>query len=227
MKQDIGGSLINNEFNILLVESTKRYGLISPYYLRRSLEVVRSVFEQWPRVFAARIDLRLADTYRGGDPDMPTCFQRDDPQVITRFIESHKSQYREEHRRNGKRGEPFLPMYIWVREQNTSEHPHYHLVLFFNKDLYAFLGDYTNPDANNVATRIQRAWCSALALPYPDYRHLAQIPRNHSYWFDRKSAAIHSPMYWKFLLRMTYLFKVKSKPIGDGLRNFGCSQTNR
>lgn len=226
MNQYFDDPLIKHEFNDLLKVSTKMYGFISPYYLKRSLEVVHSVLEQWPRIFAVRIDLRFANAYWGGDSDIPTCFQRADAQSITRFIESLKSRLREDHWRNGKRGEPSLPKYIWVREQEASEHPHYHFFLFFNKDHYAFLGDYTNPDANNLATRIRRAWCSALALPYPDYAHLAHIPRNHSYWFDRKSAVIHSSMYRKFLLRMTYLFKVRTKLVDDGMRNFGCSQTN-
>nr|WP_275124505.1 inovirus-type Gp2 protein [Vibrio cholerae] len=30
--------------------------------------------------------------------------------------------------------------YVWVREQLSSENPHYHVALFLNKDIYFCLG---------------------------------------------------------------------------------------
>ena len=51
-------------------------------------------------------------------------------------------------------------------------------MLLFNKDVYAFLGDYRDYDANNMGTRIQKAWCSALGLPYPDNATLVNFPVN-------------------------------------------------
>lgn len=193
------------------------------FYLTRSLDVVFSALDKWPRVSAHRVDLRFADDRWGGDPDLPTCMQRAEPQAITRFFESFKSQLREEHRRKGWPGIPSSPCYVWVREQDGGYHPHYHLVLFFNKDNYAFLGDYTNHDANNMATRIQKAWCSALSLPFPDYASLVHFPTNSSYAFTRMTATTHSQSYTDFLLRIAYLSKVRTKPVRDRWRNFGCS----
>ena len=209
----------------LLQDVQSMYGEINQTYLVRSLEVIYSALNEWPRVFALRLDLRFADVHPCGDRDVPDCFQRQDPQVITRFIESIKSQLREEHQRKGHRHAFAAPKYIWVREQVTEIHPHYHLVLFFNKDHYAFLGNYTDHDANNMATRLQKAWCSALKLPYPDYAALVNFPSNNAYHVDLTDVMSRSSNYISFLYRMAYLCKERTKPIGDGFRNFGCSQT--
>lgn len=223
---------INNNYKLndievekLLQQAQSHYGKINQAYLVRSLEVVYSALNEWPRVFALRLDLRFADAHPGGDKDVPDCFQRQDPQVITRFIESFKSQLREEHGRKGYRYAFAAPKYIWVREQVSEMHPHYHLVLFFNKDHYAFLGNYTDHDANNMATRLQKAWCSALKLPYPDYAVLVNFPSNNAYHVDRADVMLRAPNYIGFLCRMAYLCKERTKLIGDGFRNFGCSQT--
>ncbi len=212
------------EVEKLLQQLQSMYGKINQAYLARSLEVVYSALNEWPRVFALRLDLRFADAHPCGDRDIPDCFQRQDPQVITRFIESLKSQLREVHRRKGHRHTFTAPKYIWVREQVTGMHPHYHLVLLFNKDHYAFLGNYIDYEANNMATRLQKAWCSALKLSYPDYAALVNFPSNNSYYVDLNDMMRRSPNYIGFLYRMAYLCKEKTKLIGDGFRNFGCSQ---
>lgn len=155
---------------------------------------------------------------------MPICFQKDDEKAITRAIESLKSQLREEHKRSGRAGEPTPLGYIWARERVTGERPHYHLVLLFDKDVYGYLGDYTKPDADNMGTRIQKAWCSAIGLSYPYYASRVEFPKNHSAWFTRQDALTLSPDYYDFLLRVAYLSKTYSKDSHDGYRNFGTSQ---
>ncbi|WP_429154688.1 inovirus Gp2 family protein [Aeromonas media] len=212
------------EVEKLLQQVQSMYGEINQVYLDRSLEVVYSALNEWPRVFALRLDLRFADVHPCGDSDIPDCFQRQDPQVITRFIESLKSQLREAHRRKGHRHAFAALKYIWVREQVTGMCPHYHLVLFFNKDHYAFLGNYTYHDGNNMAARLQKAWCSALKLPYPDYATLVNFPSNNAYYVDQADVMLRSPNYISFLYRMAYLCKERTKLIDDGFRNFGCSQ---
>ncbi|NEX75959.1 inovirus Gp2 family protein [Aeromonas rivipollensis] len=207
-----------------MAEAQRLYGEISPYYLERCLEVVQGAIAKFGRVFALRVDLRFAQDTRGGEYDMPICFQRNDPKAITRFIEALKSQIKADHKRKGRSGEPAYPLYIWVREQVGSGHWHYHLVLFFKKDVYGFRGDYSNSDADNMATRVQRAWCSALGLVYPDYAPLVQFPQNGSYLLDQRSLHLKPEYLHHFLLRLAYFCKTHSKDIGDGQRNMGCSQ---
>jgi len=204
-------------------ESTT-YGRMNRRYLSRSLAVVYDVLLSHPRTCAIRIDLRFAAETLVSDVDSLVCLQRTDPAVITRFFESLKSLLSEEHYRQQRHGAPRLFSYIWCREKDTGVYPHYHLVLLFNKDHYAYLGKYDNDEANNMATRIQKAWCSALGLPYPHYARLVHFPENRVYWFSREDANNRESIYADFLFRMAYLSKFDTKDINDGQRNFGCSQ---
>ena len=213
-----------NEYNKLAEHVAKKYGPISNYYQDKTLELLYSVLTKFKRVSAIRCDLRFAQDHLGGDVDSVTCFQRSDPNAITRFFESLKSQLREEQKRKGlcMQGSPFE--YVWVREQDRSLHPHYHVMLFFNRDYYAFLGNYTDPDAVNMATRIQKAWCSSLRLDYPDYSSLVHFPSGGVYRFTKNDATANLQNYLRCLHGIAYFWKIRTKDIGDGQRNFGRSQ---
>ncbi|AHF76145.1 Putative transposase [Sodalis praecaptivus] len=216
--------LTEKEFELLLKTAEKKYDSpIERYILRKSLAVVYNTLEHDNRIFACRTDLRFAEDHVSDDPDSLVCHQRVDPQAITRCIESLKSQLREDHRRSGRHGKPALPAYVWARERDTSEHPHYHLMLLFKRNVYGYLGNYTNRDADNMATRMQKAWCSAVGLNYPYYAALANFPKNQSFKFDRSDALARSPVYVDFLLRLSYLAKENTKDVHDGYRNFGTS----
>lgn len=216
--------LTQPESERLIEQCTASYGLMYQSYLSRSLEVVYDMLDHHPRVCAIRIDLRFAKESLDSDIDSLLCIQRSDPRVITRFFESLKCQLREEHNRKGYRSEPELPAYIWCRERDTGPYPHYHLVLLFNKDQYAYLGNYLDHDANNMAIRFQKAWCSALDLDHPHYAELVHFPMNCIYRFNRMDAVNREQIYADFLFRMAYLSKMATKDIGDGMRNFGTSQ---
>lgn len=217
-------NLLKREFDNLMVKAQQCYGEISPYYLEKSISVVQAAITQFGRVFALRVDLRFAEEPSHGDYDIPTCFQRNDPKAITRFMDALKSRIKAEHNRKGRVGTPPYPLYIWVRERAGSNCCHYHLVLFFNRNVYRYLGDYRNPDGLNMATRVQQSWCSAVGLVYPDYSALVHFPHNGSYYFDQRSMNLSTGSLNDFLLRLAYLCKTSSKDIGDGQRNFGCSQ---
>lgn len=218
-------TLSEKEFESLRLAAEKKYGSpISHFMLRRSFDVISNYQEYHNRIFALRADMRFAQSHVPGEPDLPLCFQKDDEKAITRAMESLKSQLRGEHKRSGRTGEPASLGYIWGRERVTEEHPHYHLVLLFDKDIYGYLGDYTNPDADNMGTRIQKAWCSAIGLDYPHYANRVHFPRNHSACFTRHDALTLSDDYYDFLLRVAYLSKDYSKDVNDGYRNFGTSQ---
>lgn len=218
-------TLTEKEFKALQQEAKEKYNSsISSYMLRRSLDVTSNFSEKHDRIFTLRADFRFAQSHATGEPDLPLCFQNDDEKAITRALESLKSQLREEHRRSDRAGEPTPLGYIWARERVTGERPHYHLVLLFNKDVYGYLGDYTKPDADNMGTRIQKAWCSAIGLEYPDYAYLPHFPKNHSAWFTRDDTLTLNDDYYDFLLRVAYLAKDYSKDFDDGYRNFGTSQ---
>lgn len=218
-------SLTNEETdNLVEIASRKYRSPIELDILNPLLNMVYGTLEQHNRILAIRTDTRFALSHALGEPDLPLCFQRDDAQAITRFFESLKSQLRADHKRSRRPGNPALPSYGWCRERDSSVHPHYHLMLLFNEDVYRFLGNYNDRDADNMATRIQKAWCSAIALDYPDYATLAEFPDNPVYRFSKFDALDRNPVYWSFLVRLAYLAKIRTKDVHSGYRNFGTSQ---
>ncbi|EIY1065309.1 inovirus Gp2 family protein [Escherichia coli] len=218
-------SLTNEEIDDLVEIASRKYrSPIDLNILNSLLEMVYDTLEQHNRILAIRTDTRFALSHVPGEPDLPICFQREDAQAITRFFESLKSQLRADHKRSRRAGDPTLPSYVWCRERDTGEHPHYHLMLLFNADVYGHLGNYQELNAKNMATRIQKAWCSAIGLAHEDYSTLAEFPPNAVYRFSRIDALDRSTLYWDFLIRLAYLAKTRTKDVHSGYRNFGTSQ---
>ncbi|WP_429141074.1 inovirus Gp2 family protein [Aeromonas veronii] len=224
MKSKVGYHLIADDLENLRVVAEVKYGSISFEQLKTSVEVIANFLNKHPRVFAVRVDLRFPLISIMDDPDMPTSFppEVEEEKVIKRFIASLKSQIQAARHRKGKAGKPFFLGFIWVKEQVTSQYPHYHVVLLFNRDDYGHLGDYSNLDGDNMATRIRKAWCSGLRLAYPDYASLVHFPDDAEYRFDRRDADLHNEKFYKFLERTAYLFKLRSKVRGE--RNYGRSK---
>ena len=218
-------SLTNEETDDLIEIASRKYkSPIDLNILNPLLNMVYGTLEQNNRILGIRSDLRFAQSHVPGEPDLPLCFQRDDTQAISRFFESLKSQLRADHNRSGRPGDPTLPSYGWCRERDTSEHPHYHLMLLFNGDVCRYLGNYKDRNGDNMSTRIQKAWCSAVGLAHEDYATLAEFPPNAVYRFSRFDALDRSPVYWDFLIRLAYLAKTRTKDVHSGYRNFGTSQ---
>lgn len=218
-------SLTNEEIYDLIEIASKKYrSPIDRDILIPLLNIVYGALVQNNRILAIRSDLRFAQSHVLGEPDLPLCFQRDDAQAITRFFESLKSQLRADHNRSRRSGDTTLPSYGWCRERDTSEHSHYHLMLLLNADVYGYLGNYQELNAKNMATRIQKAWCSAIGLAHEDYSTLAEFPPNAVYRFSRIDALDRSTLYWDFLIRLAYLAKTRTKDVHSGYRNFGTSQ---
>ncbi|CAM7350962.1 TPA: inovirus Gp2 family protein [Citrobacter freundii] len=221
-------SLTSEENTILVMKASKIYNSHIDLNILNSLfGMVYGTLDQYNRILAIRTDLRFAQSHVPGEPDLPICFQRDDERAITRFYESLKSQLRADHNRSRRPGNPTLPSYGWCRERDTSVHPHYHLMLLFNADVYGYLGNYQELNAKNMATRIQKAWCSAIGLAHEDYFTLAEFPPNAVYRFSRLDALDRNPVYWNFLIRLAYLAKTRTKDVHSGYRNFGTSQCSR
>lgn len=221
-------SLTNEEIDDLVEIASRKYSSpIDLNILNSLLEMVYNTLEQHNRILAIRTDTRFALSHVPGEPDLPICFQREDAQAITRFFESLKSQLRVDHNRSKRPGDPTFPSYGWCRERDTSEHPHYHLMLLFNADVYGYLGNYQELNAKNMATRIQKAWCSSIGLAHEEYATLAEFPPKAVYRFSRIDALDRNLVYWDFLIRLAYLAKTRTKDTYSGYRNFGTSQCSR
>lgn len=216
--------LTESELSSLQFEMTSWYGELEQYKLMRIIDVTEKVIDYYKRVRAFRVDLRFAQDYCLGDFDSPIHFQKADPKAITRFFGSLKSQLTAYRRQKGIFSILDDFKYIWVREKDEVFHHHYHLVLFFNRDIYYPLGDYSSDSSSGLAAMIQKAWCSAINVNYPEYSYLVHFPDNCAYNLERKSAILQNDNYMGALKRFLYLAKMESKVGDDGYRNFGCSQ---
>lgn len=189
-----------------------------------SLErVLDHAFADYRELTLIRLDLHFA---KAEQQDMPVCFQHTDPQVITRFTASLKSQLKAQAARKDEnvRTYPCRLRFLWVLEQHKSELPHYHIILVLNKDAHAFLGTVNSNKSTGLIKLIQEAWCRALGLSYDEFCTRVHVPKTALTHLTRGDVAQRSERYWDWLHRACYLAKLYTKFIGPARRAFGASQ---
>ena len=204
-------------------EARQRYGYMDYEMIYKLEEVIRNSLNDYSSIFAVRVDLRFTEP-EVGCPDSPVCFQNAEGQVMKRFIASLKSQlraYDERRKRTGVRVHPTKLRYLWVCEQDEAELPHYHLLILLNKAAYWRLNNFHSSDS--LAGKIQKAWCSALGLDYPEYGVLVHFPDNCEYILSREGVTNRAPAFRDFMLRVFYLAKMRTKICGEGRRRVGYS----
>lgn len=201
-----------------------RHGPLNDNYLEKLEFIINNAQADHPRTFAVRADLRLSPTWFNND--MPPCNPNLSPDLMTRFIRSLMAKiesYRQRLTKQGKRAYPCTLRYYWVREIETLDYPHYHTLLFFNKDLFWQLGRF-DPASQDLSAMIQQAWLSALGLHgYDEYRALVHFPDNPTYVLDR-SKPDFDDHYKAFVFRASYLTKDRSKVYSASDRSIGYSQ---
>lgn len=202
----------------------KSHGEINNYYLSKIRGVLDKALYQHSAVAVFRFDLRLPIYV---DSDMPESFANTGPEVISRFIDKIKERLwgdLENRRKEGKQVYPHRFRYAWVREYNQEGKPHYHVMIFLNKQNYAYFGDYDS-DNKNLATRIQSAWCSALGVDYDTNRTLVHFPKNPCDHININASEYDLDcMINKVMYRASYLAKQATKVYSSHYRSFGCSQ---
>lgn len=205
--------------------NTGSYGSLNQNYVKRIHETINKSLQEYPRTLLLRVDLRL--------PEMHSMNYNTDSTLITRFIVSLKSQIEADllkKQNAGKRVHPCRLRHIWTREFNHEGRKHYHVVLLFNKDTYAYPGNYTPTDgeySQSLALMIMKAWVRALnlssAMNYQQYYALVEFPVNCYYHLNVNSDNYNTQSN-AVVVRVNYLAKEYSKDSSDGQRNFGCSQ---
>lgn len=124
--------------------------------------------------------------------------------------------------------------YIWCREQDTSDKPHYHMVLFFNGNALQHLGTLSAyMDGSDEAYsgdclyhRLVRAWAWAIGWPLEEMKGLVDITTNSMtrnvcvFPLHRQQKAMIRELFFA----ISYLCKAYSKPIGQGVHCFEGSQ---
>ncbi|GHY86132.1 hypothetical protein VCSRO121_0099 [Vibrio cholerae] len=169
-------------------------------YLDKIIRVVENAIDQYPRALMLRVELRF-----------PQEILYDGEGVIKRFIESLRSQVDADikrKRKNGKKTPNCSIRYVWAKERDTSINHHYHVGLFFNKDVYYWPGKFDNE--SNLVYKIKRAWCSALNFDMDEGDGLVEFPKNYKYTLDRNKKIVMSRLTW-FSNALAILLKLKQK----------------
>ena len=155
--------------------------------------------------------------------------------AITDFIESLKSQLEHEQAVKPAAGQrAYDPMlrYVWVREWESGEYPHYHLALLLNRDAYFTLGNYSKLHSGccnydeMLAGRICKAWGVALGLDWSVAMNGVHFPQRPVSPLKTQHP-LFEQHYQSVFYRLSYFAKKRTKVYGGGQRNFGMSQLSR
>lgn len=184
-------------------------------YLQRLYDTMWDALDQYPRVFAFRVDLRIPASGM-----LPSYVFTNE--VISRFFESFKAKIKYS-RQMARRKNPYAHgckvRYVWSRELGEEGRPHHHLAILLNKDAFHTLGRFTS-ERCNLFNRLEEAWASALRLPVEAVVGLVHIPKNHRYHLHRDDWDGQAAFFY----RASYLCKTATKEYGDRQHSFGASR---
>lgn len=185
-------------------------------YLEKLWQTTQRALDCYPRVFAARVDLKFPVGY-----GMPEGFVHNT--VLRRFIDSFEAQLKADQARavrEGRRVHHTELFYFWVREVSTAKQPHYHFAFLLNHDAYHTLGRLET-ERVNMLYRLQKAWASALRLSIPAASGLVNVPDNPSFRLTRE---FNDPGVAAFFHRVSYFCKVATKVYFGRTRNCDSSR---
>ncbi|EMA4529137.1 TPA: inovirus Gp2 family protein [Pseudomonas aeruginosa] len=180
--------------------------------LKRTIDLT---LNQYSRVFAFRVDLRLPTN--GSAPGY-ACTNA----ILNRFLESFKAKIKHNRymaRQKNKYAHECTVRYVWAREIGRNDRPHYHLLFLLNHDAFYTLGRI-NSDSDNMYSRLNEAWASALGLSLEAIAGLVHVPENPVYRLHRDNLEAQRALFY----RASYLCKSATKRFGDGNHGFGHSR---
>lgn len=186
-------------------------------YLSRLKRTIEFALNDYPRLLAFRIDLH----FPAGTGLLE---EADSNAVISRFMESFKAKVRHNRcraREINRYAHDSRVRYVWAREVGQGERPHYHLLVLLNRDAYYTPGRLES-GADNMISRLQEAWASALGMSVEYVRGLVHIPRNPVYRVDRSTKKVDCLP--EMFYRASYLCKSRTKSYGSGQWGFGTSR---
>ncbi|MGR5118491.1 inovirus Gp2 family protein [Vibrio astriarenae] len=201
--------------------------VITQYLEQMNATMQRSLLDH-PRTLVVRFDLYFPDNGVDNDQmsrDMGLLSPEEQPEVISRFVKSLKSQIRSDLARRmnaGKRVHPCRLRYVWAREYSSTERLHYHVAIMVNYDTYRMAGRFKDP-RNGLALMATQAWHRVLNLEYFGNSRLVRFPDNPSYVLYANDPDLNL-VYANCFYRLSYFAKSETKMYGQHLRSFGCSQ---
>jgi hypothetical protein len=213
--------------NIHIYQGTKfngadlipNYKFITEYLQSIEMVIVQALIEH-PRLMILRFDLHYP--VMPSCPDHPNLFPHD---VIGRFIASLTAKYDADLKRKSKEGKRIRQKrihYLWAKETNISQMPHYHVALFLSSDAYNALGDKDFPNSN--AGRVTAAWASALAIDSHQAYNLVHIPKDKPIYYLNINSESYIQTYNDTFKRLSYLAKSETKHYNNSGKSFGHSR---
>lgn len=201
--------------------SQHKKGPLIENYLERAYLTLNNVRHLQQETFAFRIDLRFPDA-------MQRSSIHDSNEALAAFFRYFRYEV---HKANTKHKTPIR--YLWAREQETSEKPHYHLMMLVNKAAFDNLG-YFAPDEygmytrDNLYHRMMRAWLKAIGFDpeTPWFKQLVNVSENpvtEVPW----SRILHRDDWFSMdesMFMASYLCKAYTKTIGQGVHVFDYSR---
>lgn len=172
-------------------------------HLDKIIDVMNASLDEHPRTFAFRVDLRLPRGLQDFNEN----------RLIERFISSFKAKVlhaREIAKRNNPRAHSTSVRYVYAREVGQKGRPHYHLVIFVNRDAFNCLGRY-ELDRSNLYNRLVEAWASALYIDPKAAEGRVEIPRKAKYRVTVDDFDSQDDLFY----RASYMAKVATKVIGN------------
>jgi hypothetical protein len=186
-------------------------------YLEKLYQTMQYALADYSRVFAFRFDLRLPHGKRLPSDAMTN-------QMIRNFKASLDEQIIWDRQRarnlNGSAHDSRVRMF-WVRELGkVNGRPHYHCIVFLNRDAYRSVGGI-NSERNNMFNRIESAWARTLRLQVDEIRGLVHFTKGATHHLTRTDYVGQD----EFFRRSSYLCKAATKHYGDG--QHGCGGSRR
>lgn len=145
----------SNEYRGFAVQQQLAHGPLIENYLERGLETLLRCLSEQARTLVCRVDLRYPVGRMPSDALISN-------EVMTRFFYHLSKELTWADTKY-----PTDIRYIWCRERNISQAPHYHLMLLLNYDAFGGLGNYGPCEdgtysRENLFHRIVRAWAWAI-----------------------------------------------------------------
>ncbi|MGM8061751.1 inovirus Gp2 family protein [Vogesella indigofera] len=187
-------------------------------YLGRLQQVIDTTLDDYPRVFAFRVDLRFPACCQG----VSWLLQETGNVTITKFLASFKAKMkycRTIARQSNRYAHDSVVRYVWTREVGTEGMLHYHLAILLNREAFATLGTF-ELGRRNIYNRLTEAWASALGITVEAAAGLVNIPDNAGYYLSRGDLGGQG----EFFRRASYLCKASTKSTSKGHHGFGFSR---
>ncbi|MDE8754074.1 inovirus Gp2 family protein [Pectobacterium polaris] len=200
------------------------HGPLNNHYIEKMKTVIGNAVQDHHRTMAVVMLLRLPD-HVNDIGDIPAMFNYSQG-IMSRFIESLNAKIASlmsKKKKQNIRTHPCHLRYSWVREYCQNGKPHYHAVIYVNKDSFHSLGDYMQI-SDNLGSLIREAWLSALNLiGHNEYLSLVHFPETPLYYLNVNESQ-YTQVFNGLMYRLSYFAKDKSKSYCKEQRSFGCSQ---